>query len=48
MKGENMMSPSHKANDSKGDTYRKNYEKIFRKPKTKERHESNPSTRKSI
>ena len=45
MKGDNMMSPAHKANDSKDDTYRKNYEKIFRKPKTKESHESNSNVR---
>ena len=35
MKGDNMMSPAHKANDSKDDAYRKNYEDIFGKTKKK-------------
>lgn len=39
MKGENMMSNAHKANDSMNDAYRKNYEKIFRKKPNKGRND---------
>jgi len=45
MKGENMMNPAHKATN---ESYRKGWDKTFRKKKEKEKNESNSNKRRTI